>query len=163
MHTIASEPLTRAAFARFGDVVEMEGAEHIGINQGFAERVNGLARIDVAAEGGSVNVSLFTARARPRPVAVELMERHPLGTQLFFPLQAAAWLVLVCDDPRQPQSYRAFRATGRQGVNYGRNVWHHPLLVESDGERFIVVDRAGPGSNLEEVWLDEPHVLQLAS
>jgi ureidoglycolate lyase len=162
MRTIEVEPLTKAAFARFGEVVELAGAERIIINQGFAERVNGLAGIDAGAEGGSVNVSIFTARARPRPIAIELMERHPLGSQLFYPLQDTPWLVLVCDDPRDPQSYRAFAASGGQGVNYRRNVWHHPLLVHAGDERFLVVDRAGPGHNLEEAWLDAEHVLYLA-
>ena len=162
MRTIAPEPLTKAAFARFGEVVEFLGTDRIAINQGFAERVNGLARIDVGAEGGSVNVSIFTARARPQPIAVTLMERHPLGSQLFYPLQDRPWLVLVCDDPHDPQSFRAFLATGRQGVNYRRNVWHHPLLVTSDGEQFMVIDRAGPGANLEEIHLDAGHKLYLA-
>lgn len=153
---IPVEPLTKAAFEPFGDVVEVDGATPIGINQGFAERVNDLARIDVAAGQGTVNISLFQAKARPRPIEVKLMERHPLGSQLFYPLQDTDWLVLVCRDPRDATSYRAFRATGRQGVNYAMNVWHHPLLVFSDAERFIVVDRAGPGDNLEEVWLDQP-------
>ena len=70
--------------------------------------------------------------------------------------------MLVCDDPHDPHGYRAFAASGRQGVNYRRNVWHHPLLVYADDEQFIVVDRAGPGDNLEEAWLDAQHVLYLA-
>jgi len=159
---IATEPLTKPGFARFGEVVELTGAERIAINQGFAERVSGLAHIDVGAEGGSVNISIFTARARPQPIAVTLMERHPLGSQLFYPLQDKAWLVLVCDDPHDPRSFRAFVATGRQGVNYRRSVWHHPLLVTSDGERFLVVDRTGPGSNLEEAQLGAGQALYLA-
>jgi ureidoglycolate lyase len=91
------------------------------------------------------------------------MERHPLASQLFYPLQNKPWLVLVCDDPHDPQSFRAFAATGRQGVNYHRNVWHHPLLVNSDGEQFVVIDRAGPGINLEEIHLAAEQALYLAS
>jgi ureidoglycolate lyase len=163
MRTIATEPLTRAGFARFGEVVEFAGGERIAINQGFAERVNGLAQIDVGDEGGGVNVSIFTARAHPQPIAVALMERHPLGSQLFYPLQDRPWLVLVCDDPHEPRSFRAFMATGHQGVNYRRNVWHHPLLVTGDGERFIVIDRAGAGRNLEEIHLGTDEVLYLAA
>ncbi len=94
-----------------------------------------------------------------------MMERHPLGSQLFQPLQEKDWLLVVCADPHDAGSYRAFRATGRQGVNYARNVWHHPLLVLSDDERFLVVDRgdtgATPASNLEEVWLPEPDWMAL--
>lgn len=161
MMRIPVVPLCVDAFAPFGDVVDAAGFAPIVINQGFAERVNGLARIDVSAEGGEVNVSIFTARTRPRPVAVVLMERHPLGSQLFFPLQERPWIAVVCGEPRDPTSFRAFRASGRQGVNYRRNVWHHPLLVERDDERFLVIDRAGPGTNLEERAIDPPHFLDL--
>ncbi len=155
MRQITPSPLTRAAFAPFGDVIETDHATPIAINQGFATRCDGLARIDVTSDGALANISLFTAQPRPRPIDIRLMERHPLGSQLFFPLQDKPWLVVVCADPHDLGSFRAFAAGGRQGVNYARNVWHHPLLVLTADERFLVVDRAG-GGNLEEVWLDEP-------
>jgi ureidoglycolate lyase len=158
---VAIEPLTRQAFQPYGDVVEPNGTAVRQINRGFAERVDSLAHIDVASENGRVNVSIFTARIRPEPIVVEMMERHPLGSQLFYPLQDLPWLVLVCDDPRVPQTYRAFSASGRQGVNYAKGTWHHPLLALTADERFIVVDRAGPGLNLEEVWHEAEHILHI--
>lgn len=161
MRSLRVEPLTRDAFRPFGDVIEMDGAAHFTINQGFAERFNDLAFVDVAAEGGSTNVSLFLGQPRPLPFAIRLMERHPLGCQIFLPLQDRPWLVLVAEDVHDLASYRAFAATGRQGVNYARNVWHHPLLVMDADSRFVVVDRKGPGSNLEEVWFDESFVFAL--
>ena len=69
--------------------------------------------------------------------------------------------ILVAEDVNDIKSYRAFTATGRQGVNYARNVWHHPLLVMDADSRFIVVDRKGPGNNLEEVWFAEDFVFSL--
>ncbi len=146
------EKLTKESFSLFGDVVEIEGAQYYAINQGFAERFNNLANIDVSTEGGEVNVSIFTAIPRPKPISIKLMERHPLGTQLFYPLQNEDWLVLVCADPLIESSYKLFQASGSQGVNYARNVWHHPLLVQNNS-RFIIVDRKGAGNNLEEVML----------
>ena len=86
------------------------------------------------------------------------MERHPLGSQAFLPLQDRPWLVLVAEDVADVASYRAFTATGLQGVNYARNVWHHPLLVLDADSRFLIIDRKGPGNNLEEVWLREDEV-----
>lgn len=160
MHTLTPRPLTKAAFAAFGDVVETDGAQPIDINQGFARRCNGLAAVDVTSGGAAVNISLFEAKPRPLPIEIKLMERHPLGSQLFMPLQDRPWLVLVCADPRDPASYHAFTATGRQGVNYARNVWHHPLLVFDEASRFMVVDRISP-DNLEELWLDEPLYLAI--
>ena len=158
---LTPEPLTRSAFASFGDVVEMEGALHFGINQGYAERYNDLAEVGVASEGGAVNISIVVAQPRPKPIPIAIMERHPLGTQIFFPLQDRPWLVLVCGDPADDASYRAFRASGRQGVNYARNVWHHPLLVDDPDSRFLVVDRKGCGTNLEEAAVAQSRGLVL--
>jgi ureidoglycolate lyase len=155
MITFRPEPLTAAAFRPFGDVVEIAGAKHFPINQGFAERFNDLARVDVVTEGGSVNVSIVLASPRPVPIALKLMERHPLGSQIFYPLQDRPWLVVVCGDPRDTASFRAFSASGLQGVNYARNTWHHPLLVADVDSRFMVVDRKGEGQNLEEIDLDD--------
>jgi ureidoglycolate lyase len=153
MRLLRPEPLTRPAFMPFGDVIEMAGSSPITINQGFAQRFNDLAHVDVAMEGGSTNVSLFLGTPRPLPIEIKLMERHPLGSQMFVPLQDRPWLVLVAEDVHDFASYRALTATGRQGVNYARNVWHHPLLVFDADSRFLIVDRKGPGNNLEEVWL----------
>lgn len=163
MLTLPIEPLTKAAFAPFGEVIETRDARPKLINDGFAHRFDGLANIDVAAEGGAVNVSLFTGSVRPSPVGIKLMERHPLGSQLFMPLDGKPWLVVTCADPRVPASYRAFSASGQQGVNYARNAWHHPLLVLTDASLFLVVDRAGPGDNLEEVRLAAADWLALAA
>ena len=155
MVTLKPEPLTKASFAPFGDVIEIEGAQQFPINQGFAERFNELARVDVGADGGSVNISIVNAVMRPKPIVLKLMERHPLGSQIFYPLQDRPWLVVVCVEPQDSKSFRAYAATGRQGVNYARNTWHFPLLVLEDQSRFLVVDRKGPGTNLEEVGIDE--------
>ena len=147
------EKLTREDFAPFGDVIEPTGSP-LTINQGFADRFDDLCKVDVI-EGGTVKVSLFAARPRPQPIKIDLMERHPLGSQAFYPLQDEDWLALVCADPRDQKSFRCFRASGNQGVNYARNIWHFPLLVFAPS-RFIVADRKGPGVNLEEVALSEP-------
>jgi ureidoglycolate lyase len=163
MRMLPIAPLTKAAFAPFGDVIETKDAKPKLINDGFAQRFDGLAGIDVATEGGAVNISLFDGAIRPSPVLIKLMERHPLGSQLFMPLNEEPWLVVVCTDPRVPASYHAFSASGQQGVNYARNTWHHPLLVLTDASPFLVVDRAGPGDNLEEVRLAEADWLALAS
>jgi ureidoglycolate lyase len=161
MIELRPKPLTKAAFAPFGDVVEMDGAKHFTINQGFAERFDDLANIDVSDEGGVAKVSLFTAKLRRQPIIVNLMERHPLGSQLFYPLQDRSWLVLVCGDPQDTVTYQAFHATGQQGVNYAKNIWHFPLLALEEGNRFVIVDRKGPGNNLEEEEL--PNSLALKS
>jgi ureidoglycolate lyase len=153
MTILALQPLTRETFAPFGDVIEMDGLAPLAINQGFALRFDDLANIDVTTEGGCGKISLFNANPRPQPIAITMMERHPLGSQLFYPLQNSPWLVVVCGDPADAASFKAFRVSGSQGVNYKRGTWHFPLIVLDADSKFIVVDRKGPGKNLEEVAL----------
>ncbi|HRK23516.1 MAG TPA: ureidoglycolate lyase [Beijerinckiaceae bacterium] len=142
-------PLTREAFAPFGTVIETTG-EGLTINAGFARRFNDRCKVDVGCEGGETNLSIFIARARALPLTIPMMEMHPLGSQAFLPLQDAPWLVVVCTDPDDPASYHAFACQGTQGVNYARGTWHFPLITFGEGDRFIVVDRKGPGNNLLE-------------
>jgi ureidoglycolate lyase len=147
------EPLTGEAFADFGDVIEMNGAHHFSINQGMAERFHDLARIDMGPEGKAL-LSIFVARAWPVPIAIRSIERHPLGSQAFMPLQQQDYLVVVTKTP-EISGLRGFLAKGTQGVNYRRNVWHHPLLALENDSRFLVIDRGGPGNNLEEASLSQ--------
>ncbi len=155
MREIVPEPLTAEAFAPFGEVIEAsERAERIAINYGYTTRFNDLARIDVAEAGGHAIVSLFRARPLDPPL-LKIFERHPLGSQSFTPLQGRPFLVAVAPaGDFEPAAIGVFRAQPHQGVNYAKGVWHHfllPLEAESD---FLVVDRAGPGDNLDEVELD---------
>jgi len=147
------EPLTKGAFLPFGDVIEMDGAEIRTINEGYARRFHDLARIDAGREGGRPVLSLFRATLRPRPIAIGMLERHPLGSQAFYPLSEADWLVVVAaGGAERPDlaTLRCFRARGDQGVNYTVDTWHFPVLVLVPEQDFLVVDRAGPGNNLVE-------------
>ncbi len=151
------EPLTRAAFAPFGDVVETDGAERFAINNGSTTRFHDLARVDVAAEGGHVLVNIFRARPLPMPLTVTMMEKHPLGSQAFVPLETAPFLVVVAPpgEAVAPQDLRAFLAVAGQGVNYAPGVWHHPVIALGRETDFLVIDRGGPGDNLAEFFFDE--------
>ena len=150
--TLTVEPLTRAAFREFGDVIETDGADSFPINEGTTTRYHDLASVDVASQGGVPLISIFRGLARPAPIEIRMMEHHPLGTQAFYPLQNHAYLVVVapCGEAVGPEDLRAFRAAGDQGVNYHRGVWHHPLLVLRDDHDFLVVDRGGDGDNCVE-------------
>ncbi len=151
------EPLTRAAFAPFGDVIEAEGAHSFEINNGSTTRFHDLARVDVAAEGGHALVNIFRARPLPMPLVIAMMEKHPLGSQAFAPLGAAPFLVVVAPpgEAVAPADLRAFLAAGGQGVSYARGVWHHPVIALGRETDFLVIDRGGPGDNLAEFFFDE--------
>jgi ureidoglycolate lyase len=152
--------LTREAFATFGDVISHEGAHPSLINRGTAERFHDLANIDVADACGKPSLSLFRAQPRQLPLEVTTMQRHPLSSQAFIPLSRHPYLVIVSPAGEFDQSRLvAFLATSDQGVNYAKGVWHHSLLALDNISDFIVIDRGGAGSNLEEVNLQCPVII----
>ncbi|MCE0506648.1 ureidoglycolate lyase [Roseivivax sp. GX 12232] len=153
---ITLEPLTAAAFAPFGDLLEVAGPPDKLINQGLCGRHHDRARLDFG--DGRAGISLFDAEPRALPLDLEMVERHPEGSQAFLPMTQAPFLVVVAPDaggaPGQP---RAFLTSPGQGVNYHRGTWHGVLTPLSAPGLFAVVDRIGAGSNLEEHWFDAPY------
>lgn len=153
MRELVPEPLTADAFAPFGDLIEAsDRAEMLAINYGWTTRFNALS--DVAVGDGHAILSIF--RSRPlTPLVLKVFERHPLGSQAFMPLQGRPYLVAVAPPGAfDAAAVRVFRAEAHQGVNYARGTWHHFLLALEAESDFLVVDREGPGENLDEVELD---------
>ena len=154
MRELTPEPLTAEAFAPFGSVIEAsDAAVRLDINQGHAIRYDRLAEIDVADGGGEGVISLF--RAQPLgELVLRTFERHPLGSQSFVPLSGRPYLVAVAPaGDFSPTQIRLFRAEAHQGVHYRKGTWHHFLLVLQADTDFLVIDRAGPGDNCEEIEL----------
>lgn len=154
MIILKPETLTREAFAPFGDVIETPGAEHFSINEGTTERFHDLAAVDVAEAGGRTLINIFRGQQRELPLAIRMMERHPLGSQAFIPTGPHKWLAVVAPagEPPKPSDLRAFIAGVGQGLNYHRGVWHHPLIALDAVSDFIVVDRGGAGENCDEFY-----------
>jgi len=152
------QPLTADAFAPFGDVLEVAGAPDKIINQGLCGRYHDLAGIDVV--DGKAGISLFSAQARQLPITLDMMERHPLGSQAFLPMSHDPFVVIVAPDaggkPGQPQ---AFLTQAGQGVNYARGTWHGVLTPLHAPGLFAVVDRIGDGANLQEHWFNTPYLI----
>lgn len=151
MRELSPEPLSAAAFAPFGDVIEVDPARAVSINYGWTTRFNDLANIDVG--DGRAIASLF--RSGPlEPLVLKVFERHPLGSQAFVPMGGRPYLAAVAPPGDfDPARVRLFRAAPHQGVNYARGVWHHFLLALEAESDFLVIDRDGPGDNLDEVEL----------
>jgi ureidoglycolate lyase len=144
--------LTAAAFRPFGEVIAMADHEATWINEGTSQRYNDLAELDVQEAGGRPLISIFHAFPRALPLPIEVMERHPLSSQAFYPLERRAFLVVVAEAGTAPLAQRlhAFLSSGDQGVNYRRNTWHHALIAIGEPCDFLVIDRGGPEPNCEE-------------
>jgi len=153
---VRASALRADAFAPFGDVIEIVGRESRWINDGTCRRFDDLAHIDVAEGGGRPLLSVFEANPRSLPLPIRMLERHPLSSQAFFPLETRPFLVVVAEDGPSALAgrLRAYLSSGSQGVNYRRNTWHHPLIALGEISRFLVVDRGGAGENCEELALD---------
>lgn len=155
------QPLTKEAFAPFGSVIEADPASMRYINGGTTERYNALAVAEAVGEDAKVIINIFRGSPRSFPYAVNMMERHPFGSQSFSPIDDRPWLVVVAqDEDGKPGRPQVFRAGGRQGVNYGRNVWHHPLMTVGAVSDFLVVDRMGGGNNVIEHFFDTPFIIE---
>ena len=153
---IAPEPLDPAAFAPFGDVLEAAGAPDRIINAGLCGRFHDRARLDFGPSGRA-GISIFRAELRRLPLTLDLLERHPEGSQAFVPMSADGFLVVVAPDAGgQPGRPRAFLTRPGQGVNVLRNTWHGVLTPLAGSGLFAVIDRIGPGANLEEHRLADP-------
>ncbi len=150
-------PLSPETFAPFGDVIESQGPCN-AINQGKGWRYPDLAQVDVASEGGRTAVSVVACVPEATPVPLRLMERHPLGSQIFMPINGQRYLVVVAPagEPPRPDALRAFVANGNQGINYHRGVWHHPMIALDEACQFFEVHRVGPGNNCDEFVLKTP-------
>ncbi len=152
------EKLTAEAFTSFGELVEAGSTSPVIINEGRCERFSDLAGVEFI--GGRAGVSLFQAELRSLPHKLTMLERHPLGSQCFIPMNQSEYLVIVADDEGgRPSTPRAFMAGCTQSINIKRNTWHGVLTPVKGSGLFAVVDRIGDGSNLEEHWLKKAYLI----
>ena len=154
------EPLTREAFAPYGDVIEVSGEPDKLINQGMCGRFHDLAKLDFGS--GRAGISLFDAQARHFPYSLDMMERHPEGSQAFIPLSGVPMIISVAkDNSGKPGQPRAFLSEPHQSINIHRNTWHGVLApVEREGQ-YIVIDRIGDTPNLEEYYFQDAYIVNV--
>ncbi|KAE9630556.1 ureidoglycolate lyase [Parasedimentitalea maritima] len=158
MTAILTQPLAAAVFAPFGDVLELKSQPDKLINQGLCGRHHDLAEMDF--HGGRAGISLFDAQPRSFPHTLDMVERHPDGSQAFIPMSQTSFLVIVApDQDGKPGTPLAFETAPGQSINLHRGTWHGVLTPLSAPGMFAVVDRIGDGDNLEEYWFDTPYTV----
>jgi len=157
------QPLTRNAFAPYGDVISTaEAMDVIKINEGNTQRFDNLANLSICSESGNPCLSIFRSNPLPLPITIYALENHPLASQAFFPLSERPYLVVVAPPGELDESrIEAFLAGPEQGVNYHPGTWHHYSLALQETSDFLVIDCHTEQPNCDEVNLATPRQLQL--
>ena len=141
--------ITKENFKKFGDMISTEDIKPLEINNGFARRYDGIANLDTKKNNGESTICIFSALKRSFPMKIDMMEKHPLGSQAFIPMKETVFLSFVAPEGEKPDLTRveAFIIPKGIGVNYNPGIWHFPLISTED-MNFLVVDRKGEGDNL---------------
>ena len=141
--------INKENFKKFGDMITTDDIKPLEINDGYAKRYDGIANLDAKKDEGESIISIFSALKRSFPMKVDMMEKHPLGSQAFIPMKETTFLAFVAPEGVKPDlnKVEAFIIPKGVGVNYNAGIWHFPLIATED-MNFLVVDRKGSGDNL---------------
>ena len=152
-------PITKNNFSQFGDMISTKDIKPIKINNCYAKRYDGIANLNTSKDNGVTTISIFSALKRNFPMKIDMMEKHPLGSQAFIPMKETTFLAFVAPNGDKPDlnKIEAFIIPPGIGINYKPGTWHFPLISTED-MNFLVVDRKGPGDNLVIKNLDKENI-----
>jgi len=141
--------VSQSSFATYGDLISTDGINPMNINAGYAKRFDNLADLNTLKDGGKTIVSIFSALKRVFPMTIDMMEKHPLGSQAFIPMKETTFLCFVAPPGESPEinKIQSFIIPPKIGINYKPGIWHFPLISTED-TNFLVIDRKGKGENL---------------
>jgi ureidoglycolate lyase len=144
MNNISIEQLDINIFSKFGDIIQKKNALELrSINQGTTTRYHNISKLSLESKNGNSSISIFSGSPRDLPIEIKIMEKHPIASQSFLPIQDYDWLIVVCEEKNELpdlSTLRCFQVDGDTGITYNKNIWHHPLLVKKKQD-FWVVDR----------------------
>ncbi|MDB2515395.1 ureidoglycolate lyase [Candidatus Pelagibacter bacterium] len=157
---IKPKAINKKNFKKFGDMITTDDIKPLEINDGYAKRYDGVANLDAKKDNGESIISIFSALKRSFPMKIDMMEKHPLGSQAFIPMKETTFLAFVAPKGAKPDldKVEAFIIPKGIGVNYKAGIWHFPLIATED-MNFLVVDRKGSGDNLVIENLAEEEVI----
>ena len=147
--TIKPKKISRKNFKKFGDLISTKKNRPININNGYAKRFNNLCKINTSLKKGNTIMSIFSAKKRKFPMKIDMMEKHPLGSQAFIPMKETTFIVFVAPRGKKPDvnKIKSFIVPKQTGINYKTGIWHFPL-ISNKNMNFLVIDRKGKGNNL---------------
>ena len=151
--------ITKGNFSQFGDMIYTSDIKPIKINNGYAKRYDGIANLNTSNDNGETTISIFSALKRNFPMKIDMMEKHPLGSQAFIPMKETTFIAFVAPKGEKPDlnKIEAFIIPPGIGINYKPGTWHFPL-ISSENMNFLVIDRKGLGDNLVIENLDKENI-----
>jgi ureidoglycolate lyase len=159
MNNISIEQLDINIFSKFGDIIQKKNALELrSINQGTTTRYHNISKLSLESKNGNSSISIFSGSPRDLPIEIKIMEKHPIASQSFLPIQDYDWLIVVCEEKNELpdlSTLRCFQVDGDTGITYNKNIWHHPLLVKKKQD-FWVIDRINDLEN-SSINLQEYH------
>ena len=147
--TIEPKPIDKENFSKFGELVTTEGLKSVGINNGYAKRFEEAVKLDTRQDRGETTISIFSALKRNFPMKIDMMEKHPLGSQAFIPMKETSFFAFVAPKGNRPnlKKIKSFIIPKQTGINLNPGIWHFPL-ISTKNMNFLVIDRKGKGKNL---------------
>ena len=118
--------INRSNFSAYGDLISTDNINPIDINAGYAKRFDNLANLDTSKNNGKTIVSIFSALKRTFPMKIDMMEKHPLGSQAFIPMKETTFLSFVAPPGDLPElnKIQSFIIPPKMGINYKPGIWH---------------------------------------
>ena len=152
---LLAEPLTAAAFAGFGSVVEAIGPGRV-VNEGRGLRHDGVAGLVHDTGAVAPVLAVYAVSASVWPVETGEFERHVRSAQLFVPMAGGSLLAVVAPDgadggPDLARA-RAFVVPEGIGIVYAPGTWHMPLVaLEAPARCAMLMWETGTAQDCE-VW-----------
>ena len=146
---VKPKPISKENFSKFGDMITTKDLDPIEINNGYAKRYDNILNLNTSKNKGETTISIFSALKRTFPMKIDMMEKHPLGSQAFIPMKETTFLAFVAPLGEFPEinKIQSFIIPPKTGINYKPGIWHFPLISTEDTD-FLVIDRKGSGENL---------------
>jgi len=109
------------------------------VNLNTAKRFDYIANVENLRTTAKPNLCLFRCTPVALPFKLRMLEKHHFSNQMFSPLNAERYLVVVClgEDLPDLSTLGVFVADGKQAINYNPAVWHHPMIALDNEIDFV--------------------------
>lgn len=142
--------ITKDNFSIYGDLITTRNKISENINKNTTQSFFDLANIEILGEDKNVRLNIFNSKKRIFPIIIDMLEMHPLSSQVFLPMSITNFIVLVAPINTKPDLSKIeyFKISNGDGINFKSGVWHFPLISINDAQ-FITIDKKFAEKNIE--------------